>query len=69
MRKGVRAMNETEIIKNIIKTMVEETYAEHFNELRYLFRRYEEALVREKCREEAQNERERENSKDTGTGT
>ena len=42
-------MNETEIIKNIIKTMVEETYAEHFDELRYLFRRYEEAEVREKC--------------------
>ena len=48
-------MNETEIIKNIIITMVEETYAEHFNELRYLFRRYEEVRryeeteVREKC--------------------
>lgn len=39
-------MNETEIIK----TMVEETYAEHFNELRYLFRRYEEAEAREKCK-------------------
>jgi hypothetical protein len=56
MRKGVRAMNETEIIKNIIKTMVEETYAEHFNELRYLFRRYEEAEVREKCKERISND-------------
>ena len=49
-------MNETEIIKNIIKTMVEETYAEHFNELRYLFRRYEEAEVREKCEERISND-------------
>lgn len=50
-------MNETEIIKNIIKTMVEETYAEHFYELRYLFRRYEEAEVREECKERKINGR------------
>lgn len=62
-------MNEKEMIKKVITIVIEQTYAENFEELRYLFRRYEEALVREKCREEAQNERERENSKDTGTGT
>ena len=44
-------MNETEIIKNIITLMVEEgDIDKNFTELRYLFRRYEEAEVREECK-------------------
>lgn len=43
-------MDEKETVKNIICTMIENTYAEHFEELRYLFRRYEEAEMREKCK-------------------
>ena len=43
-------MDEKETVKNIICTMIENTYAENFEELRYLFRRYEEAEMREKCK-------------------
>lgn len=44
-------MNETEIIKNIITLMVEEgNIDKSFEEMRYLFRRYEETEVREKCK-------------------
>ena len=44
-------MNETEMLKNIITLMVEEgDIDKNFTELRYLFRRYEEAEAREKCK-------------------
>jgi len=43
-------MKESDVVKKIITVMIEQTYAEHFEELQYLFRRYEEALVREKCK-------------------
>ena len=44
-------MNEKEMIKRIITIVIEQTYAENFEELHYLFRRYEEAEMREKCKE------------------
>lgn len=43
-------MNEKEMIKKVITIVIEQTYAENFEELRYLFRRYEEADTREKCK-------------------
>lgn len=43
-------MKESEMIKRIITIVIEQTYAEKFEELCYLFRRYEEAEVREECK-------------------
>ncbi len=44
-------MSEKEILRSIITTMAEEADIDKsFEEMRYLFRRYEEAEVREKCK-------------------